>query len=75
MRINHLLKAVSFGVALTLLSVSPALPQQRVFGLGQPANVSDLPAGAFRSALEGLPPAARGRALGILGAAQFRGRI
>ena len=66
MRINPLLKAASFGVALSLLSLSPALSQQREFGLGQPANVSDLPAGAFRSALEGLPPTARGRALGLL---------
>lgn len=63
---NHLLKAASLGAALVLVLISPALSQQRVFGIGEPANVSDLPAGAFRSALEGLPAQARGRALGIL---------
>lgn len=63
---NNLLKTASLGAALLLVSISPALSQQRTFGIGQPANVGDLPAGAFRSALKGLPATARGRALGIL---------
>ena len=36
------------------------------FGLGLPENISDLPAGQFRQALEALPPRAQGRALGLL---------
>lgn len=66
MRISHILQAASIGAAVSLLLVSPALSQQREFGLGQPSAVADLPAGAFKSALEALQPTARGRALGIL---------
>ena len=35
----------------------------RQFGLGAPASVGDLPAGAFRSRLQSMPPQARARAL------------
>ena len=53
--------------AASLLAVAPADAQtKRVFGVGEPASISELPGGPFRSALEALPPQARGRALGIL---------
>lgn len=55
-------------LALALLIVSGQAfgqPSQgnREFGLGQPASVSELPAGLLRSRLESLPPQARSAAL------------
>ena len=38
----------------------------RLFGMGQPHSVNDLPPGQLKSTLEGLPPKARGKALGWL---------
>jgi hypothetical protein len=59
--------AATVAAAASLLSVAPADAQTRqVFGVGEPASISELPDGTFRSALEALPPQARGRALGIL---------
>ncbi len=55
-------------IALTLFIISGQVVAQpshgnREFGLGQPASVSELPAGLFRSRLESLPPQARSAAL------------
>jgi hypothetical protein len=59
--------AVAVTAVATFFAVSPAEAQtKRVFGVGEPASISELPDGPFRSALEALPPQARGRALGIL---------
>jgi len=53
--------------ALLWVASTAALAQdRRVFGLGQPESIAQLPPGPLRSALEGLPPRARGRALGLL---------
>jgi len=60
--------ALSLALGFNLIVFGPAASAQerRTYGLGEPAQAADLPAGAFRSALEALPPQARGRALGIL---------
>jgi hypothetical protein len=58
--------SAALGAAL-MFNVSTASAQaQASYGLGEPAQAADLPSGLFRSALEALPPQARGRALGIL---------
>ncbi len=59
--------AAALVAAVSLLAVAPAAAQsQRVFGVGEPATIGELPEGAFRSALEALSPQAQGRALGLL---------
>ena len=61
---------LSFTVFLTFIFLTgPAIAQSeqgeasRVFGQGQPLNISDLPAGKLRKRLESLPPKASGKAL------------
>jgi hypothetical protein len=67
--------AKQWGIATLLcwtLVPSPTAAQgARAFGLGAPNTIEELPTGAFRSALEGLPGQARGRALGILRRHEF----
>ena len=59
--------AAALAAAVSLFAVAPAEAQtKRVFGVGEPATIGELPEGAFRSALEALPPQAQGRALGLL---------
>ncbi len=58
--------AVVAAVAALLVAAPAAAQTKRVFGVGEPASISELPDGPLRSALEALPPQARGRALGIL---------
>lgn len=45
--------------------------RERPFPIGTPRQLEDLPAGRFRSQLDALPPAARGRALGWLRSFHF----
>jgi hypothetical protein len=59
--------AAALVAAVSLFAVAPAEAQsKRVFGVGEPATIGELPEGEFRSALEALPPQAQGRALGLL---------
>ena len=58
--------SVSLGAALMFNVATASAQGQASYGLGTPAQAADLPSGAFRSALEALPPQARGRALGLL---------
>jgi len=59
--------AAVLAAAVSLFAVAPAEAQtKRFFGVGEPANIGELPQGEFRSALEALPPQAQGRALGLL---------
>ena len=69
---------LSFTVFLTFIFLTgPANAQSeqgktsRVFGQGQPLNISDLPAGKLRKRLESLPPKASGKALRWLQAFSF----
>jgi hypothetical protein len=66
--LNKLLQAaVASAAAVSLIAIAPAEAQtKRVFGVGEPATISELPKGEFRSALEVLPPQAQNRALGLL---------
>ncbi len=56
-------------IAFTLISSTPLLAQSdqglesRVFGLGQPATVADLPPGQLKRKIIELPPQARGKAM------------
>lgn len=60
-------RAAALAVGASMLFSAPALSQEnRVFGVGQPASVAELPPGAFRDSLLALPPQARGRALATL---------
>jgi len=43
----------------------------RFYGIGQPKTTQDLPPGHLRNTLEGLPPKARGKALGWLQGVSF----
>ena len=57
-------------IAATLSGALQAQSDQgldsRVFGLGQPATVGDLPPGHLKRKIQSLPPQARGKALGWL---------
>jgi PKD repeat protein len=64
-------RAIAYLACCTFI-VAPAYAQgRRHFGEGAPIAIEELPSGAFRSALEGLPGPARGRALGILRRLEF----
>jgi hypothetical protein len=65
MQIGQKIIAATFGIAISLVSMSAALSYEKVFAPGQLNNTSELPPGEFRSALESLPPTARGSLLGI----------
>jgi hypothetical protein len=66
------LKAAVLGAAAVIaLATTAAAQQGNAYGLNRPVAVADLPAGPIRSALEGLPAQARGRALGILQSFEF----
>lgn len=59
-------KLKPIGKILLIFLSFPALAAQPIFGPGEPANISDLPAGKFRAAIENLEPQARGKALSTL---------
>jgi hypothetical protein len=64
---STLQRGAVLGLAASLLFAGTALSQQsRVFGIGAPSSVAELPAGAFRDSVLALSPQARGRALAIL---------
>jgi len=72
MRSAYFLKAAALGAVVAVAVSTTAVAQQgNAYGLGQPAAVSNLPAGPFRSALEALPGPARGRAMAILRGGEF----
>ncbi|MCZ6863357.1 MAG: hypothetical protein O7I42_24375, partial [Alphaproteobacteria bacterium] len=71
-RTAQFLKAIALGAVFAVSASNTAAAQQgKAYGLNRPAAVADLTAGPFRSALEGLPAQARGRALGILQGGEF----
>lgn len=60
------LNLVTIALALFIIcgqTIAQPSQSNREFGLGQPASVSELPAGQLRSRLESLPPQARSTAL------------
>jgi len=76
--ISHYFVAFFLGAALTLgatevFAQSDQGLAARQFGLGQPANVDDLPPGQLKRRLESLPPQARARALRWLQDFEFTG--
>jgi hypothetical protein len=77
MNLNRILPKI-WVILFLLLITSTALAQGnsgnapgRLFGIGHPHSVKDLPPGQLRSRLEGLPPKARGKALGWLQSFSF----
>ena len=62
----YFIKPISLIIALFVVAISTATADQRLFGLGQPNSINELPVGEFRSALEALSPTARGKALSEL---------
>lgn len=66
MSIQRIVRFFLFSMALTMVAGTATAQQGRVFGVGQPAQISDLPSGPFRAALQALSPQSRGRALSLL---------
>jgi hypothetical protein len=62
----YFIKPAPLIIALFVVAINAATADQRFFGLGQPNSINELPVGEFRSALEALPPTARGKALSEL---------
>jgi hypothetical protein len=57
------LSGVTLGALLTTGSVVAQAPQAKVFAVGAPQGLAELPPGRTRSRIESLPPAAQQRAL------------
>lgn len=66
---NAMVGLVSASIIATPVSAAP--PQAAAFGLGQPAETTDLPPGLLRSNLDQLPAAAKARALRWLQGFEF----